>query len=428
MSDILSQPTTGYRYEVLAGDRLSIVSSQAYGLQDLWPEIWTANPYLNDRKLQEDGSPTIYPGDILIIPELTEEDEEPDKELTGKELDELTLLIEDKEVKTFYSSVIRTMDTGADGMIASIAWIPGKDKELDEYLLPYKYPKAEVFIGNEKQITGYVYKVRPSLTNPGSTLDLTIISKTKDAVDSTIDPPYEKNNITLENRAMQLLKPLGMRAVFEVETGGQFDRITANQSDTIFRHLSEIAAQRGILVSNTEKGELLFYQADTESEPVGTLKEGENFALDFKADYDGTKLFHTYRAVADTPGGDAQSSTATDDNVPKSRTITFHAEDTTDGNIGKSAEWKRSKNYAEALSIQIPVAQKDGWIAPNGELWKKNTTVILESPTLFIPNGVKMIIQRVEYIEKESGKNVVLSLVPKEVYTGEPIEYIWSVV
>ncbi len=425
MSEILSSPTPGFRYEVSSGERLAIISTQAYGLQDFWKDIWTANPYLNDRHLQEDGSPTIYPGDILIIPEIIEiEEEEPERKLTGKEDDELTIMIGDKEIKTFYSSLFRTMDTGADGLVCSVAWIPGLDKELDALYLPATFPKAEIFIGNDLQLRGYLFTPRPKLSISGSILDLMIFSKTKNLVDSTVDPPYEKNNITLENRARELLRPKNMRPVFEVETGGQFDRITASQSITIFKHLAELAAQRGILVSNTERGQLLFYRADTESEPVGTLREGEHFTLDFSADYDGTKLFHTYRAVADTPGGDAQSATATDDNVPISRSITFFAEDTTDGNIAKAADWKRSKAYADALTITIPVS---GWKDPSGNLLKKNTSVIIESPTLFLSNGVKLMIKRVEYVKRDSGKTAILSLTPLQVYTGEPIEYIWSV-
>ncbi|HUX59714.1 MAG TPA: hypothetical protein VMV32_00265 [Ignavibacteriaceae bacterium] len=424
MSEILSQPTPSYRYSVIAGDRLSSISSTAYGVQDYWKDIVSANPFLNDRHLQEDGSPTLYPGDILIIPEIIDTEPELENKLTGKAIDDLTIIIGDREIKVFYDSFLRTMDTGADGLKCSTAWTPGLDKELDELYLPFKFPKTEVYIGNDLQLTGYLYKVSPALSNSGSVIDLTIFSLTKDAVDSTVNPPYEKNNITLENRAKELLQPLGIRAVFEIDTGGQFDRITANQSDTIFRHLSELSAQRNCLVSCTEKGELLFYQPDTESEPVGTLKEGENFALSFAADYDGTKLFHTYRAVADTPGGDAQSSTAIDDNVPVSRSITFQANDTTDGNIGKAAEHKRSKNYIDALTIPITVS---GWIAPNGKIWEKNKTVILESPTLFLPNGVKMMINQIEYILQDSGLSAVLSLIPVNVYNGEPIEYIWSV-
>lgn len=421
MSDILLKPTPGFRYSVIFGDSLEAISNRAYGVDIYVKNILAANAYLTGRIIDSNGLPLIYAEDILIIPVLVTPKS---KILTGKQSNELTILIEGKEIKTFSANMIRTMDTGADAINVSIAWIPGADKGLDDSLLPFKYPKAEIFIGGKLQLTGYLYTVRPSLSISESVIELTIFSLTKDAVDSTINPPYEKNNITLEQRAQELLPIINIQSIFEVDSGGQFDRITANQSDTIFKHLADLAAQRGILVSCTEKGEMLFYRADIDSLPVGTIKEGESLGLEYAAEYDGTKLFNTYKAVGDTPGADAQTAVAIDENVPKSRMITFHADDTTDGNILKAAEWKRSKKYADALTFSIPVS---GWIAPNGELWKPNTTVILESPTLFLSNGVKLMIRSVEYLWGNEGLSVVLNLTSLEVFTGEPINYIWSV-
>jgi prophage tail gpP-like protein len=425
MSDILAVPTQGYRYTVKQNDTLWDIARTAYGDPLLWRKIEAANGFLATRPPVSDGSPVIYTGDILIIPDLMPEIMPPaDKTLNGRQDDELTILIEDKEIKHDSATIIRTMDTAADAVNFTIAWMPSKDKELDQLLLPYKYPAAEAFIGNNRKISGNIYIVKPSLGDNGSIVNLTLISKTKDAVDSTVNPPYEKNNITLESRAKELLNPLGLRAVFDVDTGGAFDRMTANYNNCIFDHLAEYAAQRGILISCTEKGELFFYRADTEADPVGTLKEGENFTLDFAGEYDGTKLYNVYKALADTPGGDAQAVTAIDNNIPKSRMLTFKADDTTDGNISKAAEWKRSRLYADALTNSIPVS---GWKAPNGKIWEPGQIVILQSPTLFLPDGAKMIIRQVTLIYDAGGKSGSLDLVPVQVYSGEPIDYIWGV-
>ena len=56
-------------YTVKSGDTLNRISVRYYGTPQRWTEIVKANPQLAGRKLVYDGSPTIYPGDVLIIPD-----------------------------------------------------------------------------------------------------------------------------------------------------------------------------------------------------------------------------------------------------------------------------------------------------------------------------------------------------------------------
>ena len=58
-------------YTVKSGDTLNRISVKYYGTPQKWTDIVKANPQLAGRKLVYDGSPTIYPGDILIIPDET---------------------------------------------------------------------------------------------------------------------------------------------------------------------------------------------------------------------------------------------------------------------------------------------------------------------------------------------------------------------
>ena len=56
-------------YTVKKGDTLSAISVRQYGLAAKWVQIKNANPQLIGRKTAIDGSPLIFPGDILIIPD-----------------------------------------------------------------------------------------------------------------------------------------------------------------------------------------------------------------------------------------------------------------------------------------------------------------------------------------------------------------------
>ena len=58
-----------YSHTVKAGDTLAAIASKYMSNASDWTKIRDANPILANRKKASDGSPIIYPGDVLIIPQ-----------------------------------------------------------------------------------------------------------------------------------------------------------------------------------------------------------------------------------------------------------------------------------------------------------------------------------------------------------------------
>ena len=425
MSDF---PIAGKRYQVSAGDTLNSISLVAYGVETYISNIVLANPSLSTRRTNSEGLPELIVDELLFIPEIQERrsvnDIKNKRSLSGKDKDDFTLVLEGREVPLYSARLILTMDTAADGFSGALAWNPGQDIELDELLLPFKYPKAKIYLGNELQLTGYLYGVNPELGNNGRIKNLTGASMTAEMIDSNVRPPYEKNNVTLKQYGQDRLKQIGLKAIFKTDTGGAFKRVTANPWDKIFDDLASLAAQRGVLISSTNKGEVLFFQAGN-GENMGTLEEGQPLALSWTANYDGRRRFHTYKAIGQSPGADAQTAVAVDDNIPKSRLFTFSANDTTPGNIQRAADWKRSKMLADILMMSIPVSS---WYAPNRKLWKPNNSITIISETLDLPfPGVTLLIRSVEFVFQVSGTQAIINVVPEEVYTGKKIVDPWRI-
>lgn len=425
MSNIQPRPTAGAQYRVVPGDRLDNIEKAAYGY--VRGIIESANPQLANRPISLENRPTIYAGDVLNIPNDPAREELKTAsavlQLSSKSDDEVTLKIGDYEVPFESIRIIRTMDTAADGWSASIGWEPGVDKQLDSVVIPYGFPKAQVYIGKNLIINGVMYTVAPEFGDSGLSLTLEGFSFAADVIDSTMPTPYEQENITLEDRANQLLQHIGIKSVFEADQGGPFDRVTGEVTDTIFDHLQSLAAQRGLLISSTPDGNLLFAKTTTDR-TIGTIESGDPLPIGWGAKFDGRKLFNQITAIGESPGAPTKSETVTDDNVPRSRFFTFKADDTTEGDLQTAATWKRSKQFADALTIPFPVSS---WYAPNGELWKENTLVTVKSPEIFVPNGFTFLIRQVEYVLENSGRTATLSLVPPNVYTGERIVLPWEV-
>ena len=416
-------PKPGSQYTVVAGDTLSSIAERAYGFASLWPRIKQAN----QGQFKVDNPDDITVGQVLNIPL------EPDlnklktelaaTRLANKKIGDLTILINGTE--TFYTSarVVRTMDTLADGWSASIPWIPGLDHALDDKLKPFSYPPASVYIGSDLIINGILYLHNPTITTGGIINNIEGWSYTADAIDSTIKPPYEKNNLTLEQIATELAASLGIKALFDFDSGGAFKRTTASPSDTIFSYLSKLATQRNLILTSTNNGDMLFTRT-TESNSVGTLQEGDAIILGLNAVYDGRQRYNAYRVIGQSPLiTSPKVGIANDNNVLRSRFLTFEADEIERGEVVNVAEWKRSTQIAKALEIPV---QTEGWFDPKGELWKPNTRVNLISNTLSLPKGFEFVIKRVEYELTENSQVATLSLVPPSVFTGEDLKDPWG--
>lgn len=423
---ITQKPTAGNQYKVIAGDRLNNIEKSAYGY--ITSSLEKANPYLLKRPISLEGRNTIWPDDILTIPELPTKQvlktSLAERQLSNRDKNKITLIIADIEMEFDSMRIVRLMDAPSDGWSCRIQWVPGFNADLDRALTPFTYPLAKVYIGNDLIINGVLYSVQPDNSKDGLTMVLEGFSFSCDIIDSTMTTPYEAENITLLDRANQLLAPLGMSAELDdgVDQGGVFDRVTGDITDPIFNHLEDLATQRGLLISATPEGNILFTKAKNNT-PVGTISSGEALAIGWGASFDGRKLFNQITAIGESPGAVNNVATVTDRNVPRSRFMTFKADNTTDGDIETSAKWQRTKQFADALTIPFPVSS---WYAPNGELWKENTLVTVISKEIFVPNGFTFLIRQVEYVEENSGQTSTLHLVPPSVYNGEEIILPWG--
>lgn len=406
------------------------VAIQAYGpTANGAALIARANPHKTSTKVKR-GEPIIIPG------------EKPALKLAGRSPEDLIVIVDGVEIPMLSCKIIQTMDTGADAWAGRIPWVPGANPRVDQVTRPYGYPRAAAYVGNDLVVSGCLYTVSPEMTDNGLTKELTGYSFTADMIDSTVPPPYERNNVTLKQLADELCPLFGIKAVFASDFGGKFDRVTADKTEKVFEHLAKLAAQRGGLVSCTPEGDVLFLKANDSQKPVGTLREESPFVTGWKATYDGRKRFHAYSCItagvkgrskvvpliskAPAATGKAAPPTVTelDTGVPRSRFQTFTADDTTPGNIANAAKWRRNKQFIDALTLPFPVST---WYAPDGTRWKPNTLVHVISPTIGVPKGFTFLIRAVEFEYEENHRSATLSLVPPQAYTGKDLGDMWGV-
>lgn len=412
----MPNPIAGKQYTVVEGDTLSGISTRAYGEPGEWPRIFTAN----QSRLKSDSPDLIFPGEVLNIPVLPELEEIKTRFFRSQRItDGFELKIEDRILPVMAGNLTRTMDTAADGWTAVFAWDRGLDKEIDKLTKPFAFPKASVSLDGQLMISGRIYDVENVKNSNGVEKKLWGYSYTIDAVDSTMKPPYEENNITIVQRANNLLKQVGVKleVAAGVDIGGQFDRVTASRTEKIAKHIMKLADQRNLLVSSTPAGSMLLTSADIISPiaPVGTIQEDISFVEEWSAKFEGRKRFNVYRALSQGAAkSDLKVGIARDDTIPLSRFKTFTVNDSIKGEMNQAAAWKRNRDAAKTLSMPFPV---DTWYDPNNELWRENSRVVIRSTTLEVPDGFTFLIRQVDFSWSDKGKSAVLHVIPVSFYS-----------
>lgn len=387
--------------------------------------------------------------------------------------DTLTVTVGNRDIIVESASFIRTMDTGADACSVVMPWQQGLDLEIDRITKPYSYSSAKIKIGLNTEAEMVLYDVTQRTNSSGTVKELDFFSKTADIIDSTVIAPYEMNNVKLTDRCKQQCEPFGISVIVgedaiakinetrkkiikvgerkerieEIRSGFQnnvyrynitpiyksklvtdekkFPRVKAEPTETIWSHLSKLAAQRGLLLSCTPSGDLLLTTANINGKPVGTIEESLSpLASEFQAKFSGRDRFAMYRAIvkSSSTSRPAGIQTAKDTVVKAPRLLTFNADDNIPGEAKSAAEWRKNKSAADAMSISFPV---NGWYAPDGSLWKPNTTVTIVSPTIGTKKGFTFLITRVELKYSSGGNSATLELKPPSVYQSGIIQEPW---
>jgi hypothetical protein len=263
----MSRPVPGSQYTIQDENTLSLVARRAYGDATFWRRIWNAN----QTNLKSGDPDLIFPGEVIIIPEL------PERQITiqdsTKNPFQMFVNIDGFEIIPQQGRFIRSMDLLANAFNVVIPWQYGAIPALDERTRPKTYRKATASLGNNRIVTGKLYTPDRQLTGQGRTLGLEGFTTTVDLVDSTLKPPFEYNDITLDDLLDEIVKPLGYNVIIEADTGGKFDRVTAQQGQSIFSFLRPLALQKNVLLSCNTGTDLLVLRANLTGSPVATLEE-----------------------------------------------------------------------------------------------------------------------------------------------------------
>lgn len=333
----------------------------------------------------------------------------------------------------------------------------------------YKGMSANIKIGSETVITGYLDRIGIDVTPTSHGISLDGRDKTGDLVDCSA-PPMEWVGMSFEHVARTLLQPYGIELYRQVQTGpagyitpGKTDdpcpivkcdnggdklpRKSTNTGETVHRTLEKLAKQQGVLLVSDGKGGVIVTRAGLGGRASDVLAMADNLKsikLDesFMGLYSEITVKGQASGATSTAAGSAVLSTVQTvkpsatvkradaaqkysvtpntsnhgvkaDTVGRYRPLIIVAESQADAKrCADRAAWEIGVREAKAKRITVVV---QGWRQRDGSLWRINTIVKLVCP--WVREDEPMLIASAEYqLDASGGTTTTLELVPPMAY------------
>lgn len=424
-------------HTVVKGDTLGSISTRYYGSWNKWKNIVDANPQLTGRKCASDGSPLIYPGDVLIIhseePKIVSEtlpktavpvvlDDDGDKEIS--------ILIDGKAF-TGFSGYSLKFPVDSFDVFSFSAPFDDSNKVVAGAFLPFSYKSCAVYYNKKLLFNGTLLTPNPESSADEKSLTLQgypACGVINDVCLPESKFPPEYNGMKLSEIAKDVCGPFGFNVVMNGDEGEAFEKVEYSPGDKIFGFLSKLAGERGLLITNKENGDLLFWKPG-KNKACCSIKEGEMPFVSCKGTFDSQNFFsHVTGYSKVEKEEDAESYTYENRYLIKKgvlRPFSFTADDAKSTDLKAAVEAKAGRMFASAVSYSLEVVGHEN---PNGDLWAKNMAISLEAPGAMIKKATLFLVDEVSFTKSDSdGNRTTLTLVLPGSRDGElPKEFPWE--
>lgn len=390
-------------YRTQAGDTWSIVARVTTGIDTDADTIRRANPGVGD---------PIPAGTILQIPI---DRSEP---LPASRADGLVISCNSQTLGTVSSfSLALSIDA-----IAKAAFSVPNERETRALLKPFTNPGIQIDRKGKRIFTGRAFTPRNSSSESGASLEVDCFSR-PGVLELVPLPasafPWEYFNANLQAVAGDMCSYHGIPAVFKTDTGPVFEHVDIKPTDIVLPYLAGLAAQRGPLITSSEKGELVFWAENPAGSPVDRLDEDWPIVESVEPSlveerwYSSVTGYVPHKAKKRQPG--AVYTVRNPHAGDLIRTYTFEARDIEPGELPHVVEIAAGRMMAGAIGFAVVVAK---WEDRSGNLYRPNTTIELKAPTRFVEDYHEFLITDVVLSREADAQKAALTLTLPGVFSG----------
>ena len=413
-------------HKVIAGDTLNKIAVRYYGDAAKWTDIVKSNPQLAGRKSVYDGSPVIYPGDVLIIPDDS-------VQAAVKTAVKETVVLDDnaprdlglkglgKFITGFTGFTLVRSVFGNDGFSFSSTWNENSEQTRNAFR-PFSYPTFDVYFDDDLVFTGKALPPTPSVQPASQTINVQGYPLCGVLVDSCLPPslfPAEYSGLDLKQIAETVCEPFGIGVVVQGSVGAAFEKVEVGLEDKVWDFLSKLAEQRNMFLTNTVDGNLLIYSPKVEAVSA-TFKQGEVPFISCAPEFDGQSMYsHITGYTKTTNTADSQKYTYENKlliNKGVLRCYSKQIDDAVEGTLEESVKALAGKMFAKCVKYKLTVS---GHRDKNGRLYRENMAVSVKAPGAEIYRETKLLADEVTLTRDDrGGEQTTFTLVLPESRTG----------
>ena len=292
----------------------------------------------------------------------------------------------------------------------------------------------EVWIGDDRVITGYVDRYAPSINAEGHSVYITGRGKCQDLVDcAAIWPSNQIVRTSALDIATKLAEPYGITVASTDGSGATVDQLNINLGETSWDIIERVTRYSGLLAYEMPDGALRLSRISATRHPSGAT-QGVNvqaadavFAMDqqfseFRA------VFFSFDRFSDIgTGGNRITVVKPKNPLPpgfggkaRFRPRYVISEQSQNGlNLAElRAVWEMNRRYGQSNAVQVTI---DSWRDAAGQLWQPNAIMPLDIPACKI-TGQAWLIASVSFSkDMAGGTTATLALMPPEAFAPEPV-------
>lgn len=332
-------------------------------------------------------------------------------------------------------------------------------KEFRRLFKPFEYRSVNALVDQKVRFTGSMLCPLPRIEPNAKSVDVACYSLPavlEDCCPPATAYPLEFKGQTLLPIAQKIASLFGLKAKFDDSVsedesdhafqarkvkrgprggkgkrGNKFARVALEPGDSAKDFLVGLARQIGLVMADDEIGQLVFRDSDaTLGSPVARFEEGKQPLVSITPQFNPQEYFSEVTAFT-RPTTRRKGSKHTEYNpFTRGKNIVrpycFKLDDLLSAGDAPAACWtKLGRMLGNCAAWQI-----DGigtWRDQNGDLWKPNTTIIVNAPDAYIFKDYEFLIRDVSLRQDAGGYTASLRVVMPGAFSGAmPLTLPWD--
>jgi len=217
----------------------------------------------------------------------------------------------------------------------------------------------------------------------------------------------------------------GVSPVFEADAGPVFERVDIKPGNPVLGFIADLGSQRGLVLTSSEIGELVFWRGETAGPPMGRYEKGKAPVINFTPQINEDRYYSSVTGMVPlktkkprrTGPPPIQSYTVQNPHATDLvRPYTFEIRDISPGELPTAVDSAAGRMFAGVFTASLELST---WKNLNGEMFVPGRKVQVKSPDDYVDDFYDFLIAGVALQKQADKETAILSLALPGAFSGE---------